>query len=149
MAPSDNNNRSAYSRANKLVKKSCRKDDENWALRVATAAVHGWQREVWQQIKTLAGKKSRKSTAVKDKSGKLIADPSAQRERWGEHFSELLNPPPTNADKSDLDHLEVVPCFPYLGDGDGPPTRLEILNCLKKLKNQKSAWVDEISNEQL
>ena len=34
MAPSDKNNRSEYSRANKLVKKSCRKDDENWALRV-------------------------------------------------------------------------------------------------------------------
>ena len=153
MAPSDNNNRSEYSRANKLVKKSCRKDDENWALRVAadleTAAVHGRQREVWQRIKTLSGKKNRKSTAVRDKSGKLIADPSAQRERWGEHFSELLNPPPTNADLSDLDHLEVVPCFPYLGDGDGPPTRLEILNCLKKLKNHKSAGIDEISNEQL
>jgi len=72
----------------------------------------------------MSGKRNRKSTAVRDKSGKLIADPSAQRERWGEHFSELLNPPPTNADLSDLDHLEVVLCVPYLGDGDGPPLDL-------------------------
>ena len=151
--PSNISNRSEYSRANKLVKKSCKEDDQKWALRVAedleTAAVHGRQREVWQRIKTLSGKKKRKSTAVRDKTGKVISDPSAQRERWGEHFSELLNPPPTNVDLSDLDSLEVIPSFPYLSDNDGPPTRLEILDSLKKLKNYKSPGIDEITNEQL
>ena len=34
-------------------------------------------------------------------------------------------------------------------NSDGPPTGLEILNGLKKLKNHKSAGIDEISNEQL
>ena len=34
------------------------------------------------------------SIAVRNKLGQLIADPHAQKERWKEHFSELLNPPP-------------------------------------------------------
>ena len=58
---------------------------QNWALRVAdemeAAAVHGRQREVWQCIKAFSGKKKRKSTAVRDKTRKMISDPSAQRER--------------------------------------------------------------------
>ena len=113
------------------------------------AARHGQQREVWQRIKTLSGKKNRKSAAVRDKTGKLISDPSAQRERWGEHFSELLNPPVSDADLSDLDSLEVVPSFPHLSDGDGPPTRTEISDALRRLKNHKSPGIDEITNEEL
>ena len=151
--PSVGCNRSDYSSANKRVKKSCKKDDQNWALRVAdemeAAARHGQQREVWQRIKALSGKKNRKSAAVRDKTGKLISDPSAQRERWGEHFSELLNPPVSDADLSDLDSLEVVPSFPHLSDGDGPPTRTEITDALRRLKNHKSPGIDEITNEEL
>ncbi|KAL5251687.1 hypothetical protein ACHWQZ_G014732 [Mnemiopsis leidyi] len=56
--PSDGFNRSEYSLANKCVKKSCKKDDENWALRVAAdleaASAHGQQREVWQRIRSLS-----------------------------------------------------------------------------------------------
>ena len=151
--PSDGFNRSEYSLANKRVKKSCKKDDENWALRVAAdleaASAHGQQREVWQRIRSLSGKKSRKSTAVRDKTGKLISDPAAQRERWGEHFSELLNPATGNVDLSDLDSLETVPCFLHLSDSDTPPSRAEISEALLSLKNHKSPGVDEITNEQL
>ncbi|XP_063678514.1 uncharacterized protein LOC134814345 [Bolinopsis microptera] len=103
--PSDGFNRSEYSLANKRVKKSCKKDDENWALRVAadleTASSHGQQREIG------------------------------------------------DVDLSDLDSLEVVPCFPYLSDSDIPPSRTEISEALKSLKNHKSPGIDEISNEQL
>ena len=49
--PSSDTNRSEYSRLNKLVKKSSKIDDNNWALRMATdleeAARKGQQREVW------------------------------------------------------------------------------------------------------
>ena len=151
--PSVEGNRSEYSLWNKRVKKSCRRDDQNWALRVADemecAAIHGQQREVWQLIKALSGKKKRKSTAVRDKTGKLISEPGAQRERWREHFSELLNPATAESDLSDLDSLDMIPCFPYLEDGDGPPTRTEISYALLRLKNHKSLGIDEITNEQL
>ena len=39
--------------------------------------------------------------------------------------------------------------FDYLSRSDGPPSRDEISYALKKLKNCKSAGVDEITNEQL
>ena len=50
---------------------------------------------------------------------------------------------------SDLDRLQCDPCFPYLDDSDGPPSRGEILAALGKLKNHKTPGVDGISNEQL
>ncbi|CAH1272904.1 Hypp5001 [Branchiostoma lanceolatum] len=136
-----------------MVKKSCKVDDNNWALRLASdledAAKQGNQREVWQKIRILSNKRSKKSTAVRDKSGKLISDPDVQRERWAEHFSELLNPQQDDSDLTVLDGIAGVPSFDYLGDSDGPPTREEIQNALKKLKNHKSPGIDEITNEQL
>ncbi|XP_078701690.1 uncharacterized protein LOC144927827 [Branchiostoma floridae x Branchiostoma belcheri] len=151
--PTSDHNKSEYSKLNKLVKKSCKVDDNNWALRVASdlesAAKQGNQREVWQKIRILSNKRSKKSTAVRDKSGKLISDPDAQRERWAEHFSELLNPQQDESDLSMLDSIPGVPSFDYLNEDDGPPTAEEIQNALKKLKNHKSPGVDEIANEQL
>ena len=56
-------NRSEYSRLNKLVKKSSKIDNNNWALRMATdleeAARKGQQREVWQKIRVISGKKKK------------------------------------------------------------------------------------------
>ena len=92
--PNSNANRSEYSRLNKFFKKSSKVDDNNWALRMADdleeAARKGQQREVWQKINVISGKKKKQSTAVRDMSGQLIADPQAQKERWKEHFSRLL-----------------------------------------------------------
>jgi hypothetical protein len=68
---------------NKLVKKSSKFDDNNWALRMADdleeAARKGQQREVRQKIYVISGKKEQ---SARDKSGQLIADPRAQKERW-------------------------------------------------------------------
>lgn len=151
--PESDANRSEYSRLNKLVKKSSRTDDNNWALRMASeleeAASKGQQREVWQKIYVISGKKKRQSAAVRDRSGVLIADPHAQKERWKEHFSELLNPPAREADLSDLDHISPQPNFEYLADTDEAPTGNEVVDALKKLKNHKSPGVDGITNEQL
>ena len=151
--PTSDANRSEYSKLNKQVKNSCKVDDNNWALRVASdledSASRGQQREIWQKIKLLSNKRKKKSTAVRDKSGKLISDTNAQRERWAEHFSELLNPDSTNIDPTELDSVEDSPSFPYLDDTDGPPSRDEILAALGRLKNFKSPGVDGISNEQL
>jgi hypothetical protein len=87
-------NRAEYSKLNKLVKKSCKNDDNNWASRIASdlenAAKLGKQREVWQQISTLSNKTKKKSSAVRDKAGKLISDPTSQRNRWEEHFKDKV-----------------------------------------------------------
>ena len=152
--PTSDANRSEYSRLNKLVKKSCKTDENNWAARVATdlesAAGRGQQREVWQKMKVLSNKHtSNKSVSVRDKTGKLISNPSSQKDRWAEYFKELLNPPPSNVDLSDLDSLVPSPSFPNLRDDDGPPSALEISIAIKRLKNYKSPGIDGISNEQL
>ena len=128
--PSSDANRSEYSRLNKLVKKSSKIGDNNWALRMATdleeAARKGQKREVWQKIRVISGKKKKKqSIAVRNKLGQLIADPHAQKERWKEHFSELLNPPPQEVDISDLDNIIPQPNFEYLSNTDEAPTRSE------------------------
>ena len=106
-----------------MVKKSCKVDDNNWALRIASdledAAKRGQQREVWQKIKVLSKTSTKKSTAVRDRSRMLISDPDKQRKRWAEHFSDLLNPSIAGANLSDLDDVEDSPSFPDLSDENG------------------------------
>ena len=55
------------------------------------AANRGQQREVWQKIKILSKRRTNTCKAIKDLSGKPIAEPAAQRLRWQKHFSDLLN----------------------------------------------------------
>ena len=142
-----------YSRLNKLVKKSAKADDQRWADNLAKdleeAAANGRQREVWQRIKNLSGKKKRRAVAVRDAKGQPIADIEQQRERWEEHFSTLLNPQTTSADLTQLDSIPVEPCFNSLSEEDQAPTSNEILAALSKLKNYKSPGIDGICNEQL
>ena len=152
--PNSDANRSEYSKLNKLVKKSSRIDDNNWATRVATdleeAASKGQQREIWAKIKKISGKSKKKQAAtVRGKDGKMITDPQKQKDRWKDHFSELLNPPLSSANLADLDGIPTQPSFEYLSCSDGPPTRDEISYALKKLKNHKSPGMDGITNEQL
>ena len=123
-------------------------------IRVATdleeAASKGQKREVWAKIKKISGKsKKKQATSVRDKGGRIITDPHNQKDRWKEHFTELLNPPLSSVNLADLDGVPSQPSFDYLSCSDGPPTRDEISYSLKKLKNHKSPGVDGITNEQL
>ena len=146
-------NRAEYSKLNKLVKKSCKNDDNNWASRIASdlenAAKLGKQREIWQKISTLSNKTRKKCSTVRDKAGKLISDPTSQRKRWEEHFKELLNP---SSDNPDIEELVFPPspcCFENLSDDDPPPSIIEIENALSRLKNYKAPGIDGLSNEEL
>ena len=129
--PTSDANRSEYSKLKELVKKSCEVDNNNWAVRVATdleeAASKGQQREVWAKIKKISGNgKKKQPTSVRDKDGKIITDPHNQRDRWKEHFTELLNPPLSSVNLDDLDSVPTQPSFGCLSCADEPPTRDEI-----------------------
>ena len=145
--------RSEYSRINGLVRQSCKRDDNSWAARVAEeleeAAAQGQQREVWQKIRSLTNNRTNRAVAVRDKNGSLISDPEAQSHRWAEYFEELLQPASDVVDFSLLDPEEKMPSFEYLSDDDEPPSIFEIEEAVRKLKNYKSAGIDDISNEQL
>ncbi|XP_063691252.1 uncharacterized protein LOC134823648 [Bolinopsis microptera] len=151
--PSTAENRAKYSRINGLVRQNCKRDDNAWAVRIAEeledAAKQGQQRDVWQKIKSLTNKRVNRSAAVRDKNGTLISDPEAQSHRWAEYFEELLTPAANAVDFSILDQDEKLLSFEYLSNDDEPPSLFEIEEAIKKLKNYKSAGIDEISNEQL
>ena len=81
--PVSDANRSEYSRLNKLVKKSSKTDNSNWALRMASdleeAGSKGQQREVWAKIRKISGNnKKDQASCVRDKDGRKITDPHQQ-----------------------------------------------------------------------
>ena len=57
------------------------------------AAHNGRMKEVYDVTKTLSNDKRKTTNAVKDKCGNLITEGLARRERWTEHFEEILNIP--------------------------------------------------------
>ena len=151
--PSTTDNRSEYSRVNGLVRQSCKRDDNKWAARIAEeleeAAKQGQQREVWQKVRSLSSRRTNRSAAVRDKHGSLISDPEVKSHRWAEYFEDLLKPETAETDFSLLDQEEQVLSFEYLSEEDESPSLFEIEEAVKKLKNYKSAGIDEIFNEQL
>ena len=150
--PTSDSNRSEYSKLNTLAKKSSKVDDNNWVVRVATdleeAASKGQQREVWAKIKISGNGKKKQPTSVRDIDGKIITDPHNQRDRWKEHFTELLNPLLSSVNLVDLGSVPTKPSFGYLSWADEPPRRDQTSYALKKLKNHKSLGVYRITNEQ-
>jgi hypothetical protein len=77
---------------------------------------------------------------VKDKEGKTIACEVEQRERWTEHFQEVLNQPPLTT------IADIPPAEEQIPVSTNPPTQAEITKCLK---NSKAAGTDGITPEAL
>ena len=63
----------------------------------------------------------------------MIADPHSQKDRWKEHFIELLNPPLSNVNLTNIDGLPTQPSFDFLSCCDEPPTRDENTYPLNKI----------------
>ena len=87
-----------YWQLNKAVKKSTRKDKQNYIKDLATQAEMAVHRrdmkELYDITRTLAGKRRNLSKPVKDKEGRTIKKEVEQRSRWGEHFKKILNRDP-------------------------------------------------------
>ena len=47
---------------------------------------------MWDSLKKIKRRKAEPAAAIKDKEGKIIEDPENIRDRYLEHFSELLTP---------------------------------------------------------
>ena len=139
--------REEYSSVNRetkgLLKKDKRKFVEDLAERAEEAAGQGNWREVYQTTKILSGKFGRGEIPVKDAAGKSLPGQEAQKTRWEEHFSNLLNrPPPTHPP-------DIQPAVNDLDINCDPPTEEEIELALNKLKNGKAAGGDFIPPEAL
>ncbi|VDP62035.1 unnamed protein product [Schistosoma curassoni] len=82
-------------------------------------------------------------TGVKSKEGKVITNIEEQRNRWVEHFKELLNrPAPLNPSNIEAAHTD-------LPINVGPPTIEEITMTIRQIKSGKAAGPGNILTEAL
>ena len=81
------------------------------------------------------------SNITKDKDGKLLISEETQVARWAEYFSEILNRPPP----------ETEPDIPVAVEDreieTSQPSKEEIINAIKALKNNKAPGPDNLNAE--
>ena len=113
------------------------------ATRAETAAEQRNMKELYNITRQLSGKSSKSEKPVKDKNGNTMTTMEDQRQRWAEHFKELLNrpAPETLADIQPAEHYLPIDCH--------TPSEEEIIKAIKTLKNGKSPGPDLIPAEAL
>ena len=100
--------------------------------------------DLYGTIRNLSGKKSKPEKPMKDKDGQSISDlEKHKRWRWLEHFEELLNwPAPT-------DPPDIRPANSDVTIDCSAPTKGEIQNAIKQLRNGKAVGPDNIPPDAL
>ncbi|KAK4470008.1 hypothetical protein MN116_000037, partial [Schistosoma mekongi] len=136
-----------YTEVNKQVKRSIRLDKrkfvEDLAMTADKAAREGNMRLLYDTTKKLAGKFNKPERPIKNKSGKPITEVHEQRDRWVEHFQELLNTP------APLNPPVIKAAATDLPISTDPPTGKEIKMAIRQIKSGKSAGPDNIPAEAL
>ena len=99
-------------------------------------------RELYATLNAVYGPKPRNVHPVKSKSGELLSAPEDIKDRWVEHFDELLNTP-TNADLREI--LDEIDQHPIIEECDDPVTIAELDTALKNTKlrrgsREKTKW---------
>ncbi len=137
-----------YANKDREVKRSTRQDKRNWADGVAKeaqdAAEMGQMKTVYEATRKLCNDFPKKIGMVKDKNGKLLTEEQEIRDRWKEHFMEVLNreEPERIAEIEDnQDILDEISTEPI--------TEAEIRVALKEMKLGKAPGIDSITVELL
>ena len=105
-----------YTLPNKSGKKSIKADKKNYIATLATESARNRNiKDLYAITRKLYGKFSKPERPVKDKEGKQIVNKEEQKQRWVEHFEEVLNrPAPIDpldiqlADKRPADRLQCT-----------------------------------------
>ena len=141
------NLRRQYWETNRTVKKSAREDKRRFIHEMTeeaeTAAGQGNMKRLYEITRTLSGKSSNPNKPVKDSNGKVITSDVGQRDRWVQHFKEVLNRPPP------LSPPDIPPESEPLNVNTGPPSKAEIIKAIHSIKNGKAAGPDGIPPEAL
>ena len=139
--------RTQYWETNRIVKRSAREDKRRFIHEMTeeaeTAAGQGNMKRLYDITRTLSGKNSNSNKPVRDNDGKIITSDVGQRDRWAQHFKDVLNRPPPSSPPDiplEIDTLDV---------NTGPPTKAEITKAIKSIKNGKAAGPDGIPPEAL
>ena len=140
-------NLATYKRLRNRVTSALRKAERQWygrlAANVEAASREGRTRDMFRHVKSLQPRTS-SIQIVKDKDDNALSTAESRRERWREHFSELLNllamPDPA-----------VLGTLPDLASSNmEAPLRLEEVQlALKELRSNRAPGIDSITAELL
>ncbi|BHF83864.1 hypothetical protein SprV_0902701200 [Sparganum proliferum] len=134
----------------KMTAKSARDDRKQYWAEIATsmeqASNVGDTRKLYQLIRQVSGKASTLSDSVRYVNGGFIADNSAKVERWREHFEHHLNYDTQLTSPLLSSSAEFPPSPTYAVPCDSPSEE-EIVDAIRKLRNNKAAGEDGIPAE--
>lgn len=122
---------------------------ENITCEAEEAAGNQHMRTLYGLTKILCNEKPKQTTAVLDKNGKLLNKREEVRERWTEHFKEILNRgetenPVLSDELFDPEFSDIIEEISV-----SEPTLGEVKQALKRLKNGKVPGADSIKAELL
>ena len=136
-----------YGHAHKATCKSIRADKQtyfdNLESEAEEAASRNDMKTLYSITQTLSGKFGKSERPVKDKHGKAIAGKEEQKNRWREHFEEILNRP------SPANPPDILPAEADLPVECGTPTKQEIKKAIRQMKSGKAPGPDNIPAEAL
>ena len=136
-----------YREKNRAVKRSAKKDKRNYLEDKATeaqeAAAVGDSRTLYKITRQLTGSWKTQPAVVRDKEGKALSKEEDQRNRWAEHFENVLNRPdperPAEIQGRGRE-LEMI---------KGPITCQEIEKAIRETKGNRAPGEDRITSDML
>jgi len=136
-----------YKALDKYVKREIRNDKREHTNSLAkkaeeAAAVHN-MKDLYNITREISNSTGRKNVPVRDKGGILLTTVEEQLNRWKEHFNEVLNIQREGIVVPEMREVRPLPIRTT------PPSRSEIIDAIKSLKNGKAAGVDSICAEVL
>ena len=109
---------------------------------VEEAAHKGDQATLYNIKKEVCGQFRKNLDApIKDKDGKLLLSEGTQDAGWAEYFSEILNRPPPETEP------DIPVAVEALEIETPTPSKEEIINVIKALKNNKAPGPDNLNAE--
>ena len=123
--------------------KDKRKFIDDLAKEAEAAAKQHNVKTLYDTTKQLSRKFKTTNHQIRDFNGRLLTTTEEQHKRWVEHFQQLLNRPPP------MEPPILPPANQELDISCEPPTRAEVEEAIKSLKNNKSAGPDNIPAEVL
>jgi hypothetical protein len=106
------------------------------------AAKKGNMRDLFDIMRKMINTPMYCGMPVRDKAGSIITSVRGQLERWRQHFEEVLN-----TDSSfPVDREQTLP-LPELQISVKPPSKREIIQAIKGMKNVKATGSDNIPAE--
>lgn len=142
-------NKRAYERIRREAKTVCRRKKkeqlEQELEKVEESYANKEIRNFYQEVKKNKGNNSKRPHYLKTKEGDLVGDTKGKLQRFAQYFSETLNETMEGENKEEGEMREHE--IPEGNEVISPPTKDEVVECIKHLKNNKSAGENNITAE--